>query len=188
MSLMENLCYVSLTTRARKKVAGRGSIQTHICTRTYILVYATKYLWKGKLITVAVLGDGSQGAGSPGGGDLWVCWNLFYYMCVLLLTSNKVFRWILQEEECQKFRGNNEMSKMDPLCVCVGGSCAQAIVRTLNCASLMQLYLHHWGQMFFQIPQEEDMFYRESWIHGWQGDSKKRRKRRAWRWAKTPIF
>lgn len=89
---MENLYYVSLTTRACKKVAGRGSIQTHICTRRYILVYATKYLWKEKLITVAVLGDGSQGAGSPGGGDLWVCWNLFYYMCVLLLTSNKVFR------------------------------------------------------------------------------------------------
>lgn len=31
--------------------------------------------------------------------------------------------------------------------------------------------------MFFQIPREKDKFYRESWIRGWLGDSKKKKKK-----------
>ena len=66
---------------------------------------------------------------------------------------------------------------MDPL-YGVKGSYVQAAVRTLNHTSLLQLCLHHGGQMFFQKPREEDKFYRESWIRGWLGDSKKKKKKK----------
>ena len=66
---------------------------------------------------------------------------------------------------------------MDPLCG-ARGSCVQAAVRTLNHASLLQLCLHHGGQMFFQIPREEDKFYRESLFRGWLGDTKKKKKKK----------
>lgn len=71
-------------------MSGRGCIQIHTYTQTYIFGNVHSIFWKEKQITVAVL-EGKSGGQKSREGDLGpVETYSFIYVCVTL-TSNKMY-------------------------------------------------------------------------------------------------